>query len=210
MSDMSTSSSPPGADGNGGTPTAQDKVKEATDQAQGKAQEAASKVQDTVQQQVDERTNQAGEKVSGTADDVRSVAEELRKQGKDGPAKLADQAAEQAEKVGSYLSGTGPEQMLHDVEDFGRRRPWALLAGGLVAGAVAARFLKASSRSRYRGRVGGGSESAGGYKGGAGYPSNGAIQPPSPADDSLRSAEIGAASTAVPTPEPTGSPVIGR
>jgi hypothetical protein len=207
MSDITTSStSPPGTSGGD---TAKDKVKDATGQAQEKAQEAAGKVQETVQQQVDERTNQAGEKVSGTAEDVRSVAEELRKQGKDGPAKLADQAAEQAEKVGSYLSGTGPEQMLHDVEDFGRRRPWALLAGGLVAGAVAARFLKASSRSRYEGRVGGGTGAAGGYKGGAGYPSSGATQPPSPPSDSLPDAEIGAAGTTVPTPGATGSPVVG-
>jgi hypothetical protein len=200
MSDTTTSSPP----GTSGGDTAKDKVKDATGQAQEKAQDAASKVQDTVQQQVDQRTSQAGEKVTGTADDVRSVAEELRKQGKDGPAKLADQAAEQAEKVGSYLSGTGPEQMLHDVEDFGRRQPWALLAGGLVAGAVAARFLKASSRNRYQGRVGGGSGAAGGYKGGPGYPSSGATQPPPPPSDSLRGADVG--STA-PVPEPTGSPV---
>lgn len=130
-----------------------EKAQEATDQAQEKAQGVADKAQDSVRQQVDERTSQAGEKVSGTADDIRSVGEELRKQGKDGPAKLADRAAEETEKVGSYLSGNGPDQMLHDLEDFGRRRPWALLAGGLVAGAVAARFLKASSRSRYEGRT---------------------------------------------------------
>jgi hypothetical protein len=197
MSDISMPSSPPGT--NDGETTAQDKVKEVTGQAQEKAQEAAGKLQDTVQKQVDERTDQAGEKVSGTADDVRSVAEELRKQGKDGPAKLADQAADQAEKVGSYLSGTGPEQMLHDVEDFGRSRPWALLAGGLVAGAVAARFLKASSRSRYEGRVGGGSGAAGGYKGGTGYPSGG-----------YGSTSSTPRMPEATVPEPTGSPVVGR
>jgi hypothetical protein len=218
MNDSTTSSSPPGASPGGDTATAQDKIKDAGGQAQEKAQEAAGKVQDTVQQQVDQRTSQAGEKVSGTADDVRSVAEELRKQGKDGPAKLADQAAEQAEKVGSYLSGTGPEQMLHDVEDFGRRRPWALLAGGLVAGAAAARFLKASSRSRYQGRVGGGSGSAGGYKGGAAYPSSGkgstpripstgATQPPP--SGSLPNPDIGTTGAAAPFSEPAGSSVVG-
>jgi hypothetical protein len=208
MSDTTmSSSSPPGTAGD--TATTQDKVKDAAGQAQERAQEAAGKVQETVQEQVDQRTNQAGEKVSGTADDVRSVAEELRKQGKDGPAKLADQAAEQAEKVGSYLSGTGPEQMLHDVEDFGRRQPWALLAGGLVAGAAAARFLKASSRSRYEGRVGGGTGAAGGYKGGAGYAgSSGATQPPPPPSESIPGAELGTGGATVPVPEPTGSPVV--
>jgi hypothetical protein len=45
--------------------------------------------------------------------------------------------------------------MLHDVEDFGRRQPLALLAGGMVLGIVAARFLKASSSSRYQTRMAG-------------------------------------------------------
>jgi len=47
--------------------------------------------------------------------------------------------------------------MLHDVEDFGRQRPWAVLAGGLALGVVAARFLKASSRTRYQQRGNGSS-----------------------------------------------------
>ncbi|HET9592179.1 MAG TPA: hypothetical protein VFP17_04615, partial [Solirubrobacterales bacterium] len=63
-------------------------------------------------------------------------------------------AAEQTERVGSYLKEKGPDEMLHDVEDFGRERPWAVLAGGLALGVVAARFLKASSRSRYQQRSG--------------------------------------------------------
>jgi hypothetical protein len=136
------------ADGSVGE--AREKAQEVAGQAQEKARDAAGRAQDTVRQQVDQRSTQAGEQVAGTADDLRSVGEELRKQGKDAPAKLADRAAEQTEKVGSYLKETGPDEMLHDVEDFGRQRPWAVLAGGLVLGVAAARFLKASSRSRYQ------------------------------------------------------------
>ena len=44
--------------------------------------------------------------------------------------------------------------MLEDVEDFGRQRPWAVLAGGAAVGILAARFLKASSRNRYQQRNG--------------------------------------------------------
>jgi ElaB/YqjD/DUF883 family membrane-anchored ribosome-binding protein len=130
------------------------------EQIQEKARDAAGQAQDTVRKQVEQQTKKAAEEISGTADDLRSVGEELRKQGKDRPAKLADRAAEQTEKVGSYLSGTGPDQMLHDAEDFGRERPWALLGGGLVLGAVAARFLKASSRGRYQERSRAGSSPA--------------------------------------------------
>jgi hypothetical protein len=130
----------------------QEQTQELTGQVQDKAREGAGKAQDKVREEVEHRAQQAGERVSGTATDLRSVGEELRKQGKDAPAQIADRAAEQAEKVGSYLGDTSPDQILHDVEDFGRKRPGALLVGGLVAGAVAARFLKASSRDRYRQR----------------------------------------------------------
>ena len=131
---------------------AQDKAHEVAGEAQEKAREAAGKAQENVRREVDQRSTEAGEKVAGTAKDLRSVGEELRKQGKDTPAKLADRAAEQTEKVGSYLKEKGPDEMLHDVEDFGRQRPWAVLAGGVALGVVAARFLKASSRDRYQQR----------------------------------------------------------
>jgi hypothetical protein len=147
------------ADGSVGE--AQDKAQEVAGEAQEKAREAAGKAQENVRQQVDQRSTEAGEKVTSTAQDLRSVGEELRKQGKDAPAKFADRAAEQTEKVGSYLKEKGPDEMLHDVEDFGRQRPWAVLAGGLALGVVAARFLKASSRDRYHQRNSNGSSPTG-------------------------------------------------
>jgi hypothetical protein len=135
---------------------AQDKAQEVAGEAQEKAKEAAGKAQESVRAQIDDRSTQVGERVIGTAGDLRSVGEELRKQGKDTPAKLADRAAEETEKVGSYLKENGPDKMLEDVEDFGRQRPWAVLAGGVAVGVLAARFLKASSRGRYQQRNGAG------------------------------------------------------
>jgi hypothetical protein len=140
------------ADGSVGE--AEEKAHEVAGQAQEKAREAAGKAEEGIRQQIDERSTRAGERVAGAAEDLHSVGEELRKQGKETPAKLADRAAEQTEKVGSYLKDNGPDKMLEDVEDFGRQRPWAVLAGGLAVGVLAARFLKASSRDRYRQRNG--------------------------------------------------------
>jgi ElaB/YqjD/DUF883 family membrane-anchored ribosome-binding protein len=140
------------ADGSVGE--AQEKAQEVAGQAQEKAREAAGNAQESIRQQIDDRSTQAGERVASTAQDLRSVGEELRKQGKDTPAKLAGRAAEQTEKVGSYLRENGPDRMLEDVEDFGRQRPWAVLAGGAAVGILAARFLKASSRNRYQQRNG--------------------------------------------------------
>jgi len=135
---------------------AQDKAQEVAGEAQEKAKDAAGKAQESVRSQIDDRSTQVGERVTGTAGDIRSVGEELRKQGKNTPAKLADRAAEETEKVGSYLKENGPDKMLEDVEDFGRQRPWAVLAGGVAVGVLAARFLKASSRGRYQQRNGAG------------------------------------------------------
>lgn len=120
------------------------------DQAQEKAQEAAAKVSDTARSQIDQRSTELGERVGTTADDIRTVGRQLREQGKDQPAKLADQAAQHVERAGEWLRNSDGDRLLSDVEDFGRRQPWALALGGLALGIAASRFLKASSTQRYR------------------------------------------------------------
>jgi hypothetical protein len=134
------------------SPPAQQKAQEMAGQAQEKAHEAAGQAQEKLREQIDQRSTQAGERVSDTAGDLRTVGTELRNQGKETPAKLAESAAERAERLGSYLSDSDGDRLLADVEDFGRRQPLAALAGGLVLGMAAARFLKASSSRRYQGR----------------------------------------------------------
>ena len=131
---------------------AREKVGEATEQAKETAQNVASQAQDRVREQVDQRSTEVGERVGSTALDIRSVGKELRNQGKEGPAKVADQAADRIERAGSYLRDSDSDRILNDIEDFGRQRPWAVLVGAVVVGVAAARFLKASSQRRYSGR----------------------------------------------------------
>jgi hypothetical protein len=128
---------------------AQNRVEDVKEQAQEKVQEASGQAKDRVRQQVDQRSTQAGERVASAAQDARSVGEELRRQGKDQPARLADQAADRAERLGSYLQESDADRILRDVEELGRKQPWALVAGGVALGFVASRFLKASSQRRY-------------------------------------------------------------
>ncbi|MEY2534412.1 MAG: hypothetical protein QOF29_2322, partial [bacterium] len=104
----------------------------------------------------DQRSTQAGGRVSEQAGYMRSVADQLREQGKDGPAKIAEQVAERTERVGSWLADSDADRILSDVEDFARRSPMAVAAGGLVVGFVASRLLKASSSQRYEQRGAGG------------------------------------------------------
>ena len=121
-------------------------------QAKEKAQETAQQAKGRVRDQVDQRSTEAGQRVSRVAGDARSVSAELRKQGKEQPARLAEQAAQRAESLGDYLQRSDGDTILRDLEDFGRRRPWAVVAGGLALGLAASRFLKASSSRRYQSR----------------------------------------------------------
>src|SRR4051812_27877707 len=129
-----------------------EQAQEKAQQAQGKAQEVASKASDQARTQVDQRSTEFGHRVTSTADDIRSVGQQLREQGKDQPARLADQAAGHVERVGSWLRDSDSDRLLSDVEDFGRRQPWAFALGGLALGIAASRFLKASSTQRYEQR----------------------------------------------------------
>ena len=149
----------PGAAGDASaTDQAKDKAQQAAGQAQAKAQEAAGQAKGALRTQVDQRSTQAGERLGGVVSDVRSVSDQLREQGKDQPAKLAEQAADRAERLSDYLKRSDGESILGDVEDFGRRQPWAVVAGGLVLGLAASRFLKASSSRRYEQRSFGSSD----------------------------------------------------
>src|SRR3954469_11164208 len=129
---------------------AKDKAGQVAGQAQEKAQEAAGQAKGRAREEIDRRSTEAGQQVKTTADDIRSVGDQLREQGKDGPARIADQAAERAQRVGGYLEDADADRILRDVEDFARRQPWAVVAGGLALGFAAARFMKASSSDRYR------------------------------------------------------------
>jgi hypothetical protein len=128
---------------------AKERMQDKAQAAQGKMQETTDTVRSRVREQVDQRSTRAGGQVRSTAQALRSTSERLREEGQDGPARAAERAADQAEKVGGYLEQSDADRILRDAEDFGRRQPLAVVAIGLAAGFAASRFLKASSRSRY-------------------------------------------------------------
>jgi hypothetical protein len=136
-------------DGGGTTDQVKDQVRDKAQVAQDKTRGALGQARGRVSEQVDQRSTQAGERIAGTAGDVRSIAKELRNQGKDAPANLAEQVANQADRVGDYLKGASGDRILRDVEDFARRQPMLVAAAGLALGFAASRFLKASASRRY-------------------------------------------------------------
>lgn len=128
---------------------ARETVQDTAQQAVGQAQEQVERARGQVREQVDQRLSQAGDRAGTTAEDLRTVANELRRTEKESAAKVAEGLAERVDGVGRYLSSADGERILRDVEDFGRRQPWAVLAGGLALGFIASRVLKASSGRRY-------------------------------------------------------------
>jgi hypothetical protein len=141
MAQAATGEPRPNAGDQGMTEQAQDKAKEAVGQARGRARE-----------EIDRRSTELGQRVGSSAGDARSVAEELRRQGKAAPARYVERAADRAEHLGGYLERNDGDRILGDVEDFARRNPWAVVAGGVALGFAASRMLKASSSERYRSR----------------------------------------------------------
>ena len=150
MTDPTSTMTPPGAtEQQGTTEQVKEQAKEQVQQVAGQAKEQARNVADQARSQVDERSTQYGQKVTEHASSVRSVADHLRSQGKESEAKYAEQAAEKIEKAGSWLTESDADKILREVEDFGRRRPWAVIGAGVALGVAASRMMKASSVQRY-------------------------------------------------------------
>jgi len=133
---------------------ARDKAQEAGAQAKEKAQEAGAQARSRVRDEVDRRSTEAGEQAGSAAEAVRNASQQLREQGNEPVAKGMEQVADRVERAGGWLRESDGDRILGDVEDFARRNPMALAAGGLAVGFALSRLVKASSRARYESTVG--------------------------------------------------------
>jgi hypothetical protein len=125
-------------------------VQEAASTAQEKAVELKEQGKSKLGVTLDERTNDAGVQARKMAQALRRSGEQLSNEGNgQQAAALAEGAADRIERLGGYLERTSGDELMRDVEDFARRRPWIVAGIGLVGGLAASRFLKASSERRY-------------------------------------------------------------
>ena len=148
-----TTTTPQGGADSGAAAQAQEKAQEVAGQAKEQAQQVAGQAKSQIRTQVDQRSTQVGEQVTSQASDIRSVADTLREKGQDKPAQYVEQAASRIEGIGNYLTQSNADRILHDVEDFARARPTAVIGAGALLGFLASRFLKASSSERYSTRA---------------------------------------------------------
>ncbi len=123
---------------------AKEKAQQAAGQAKQQAQAAAEQAKDKAAAQVDEKSTQVGQQIGSQGDALQGVAGELRNQGKEGPAKVAEQAAEKVKGVGDYLQQADGEQLLAAAQKAAQENPAAAAAAGAAAGFAAGRVIKAS------------------------------------------------------------------
>jgi ElaB/YqjD/DUF883 family membrane-anchored ribosome-binding protein len=123
---------------------AKEKAREVAGQAKEQAQAVAGQAKTKATAQVDERATQLGQQMGAQAESLGGVAEELRRQGKEGPAKVAEQVGQRIKDAGSYLEQTDGESLVRAAADAARENPAAAAAVGAAAGFVAGRVIKAS------------------------------------------------------------------
>ena len=145
---MGTTSSETGQD-QGVVGQASSAVQGAASTAQEKAGELSAQGKSRLSEQLDRRTTDVGSQAREMAHALRESSDRMRDDGNGNAAGMGTQVADQVERLGSYLEQKRGDEILRDVENLARRRPWMIAGVGLLAGIAASRFLKASSERRY-------------------------------------------------------------
>ncbi len=128
---------------------AKQQAQKVVEQTQQKAGEVLDQAKTHSKSWAEDKKQAVAQSLSDVAVAVLQTGESLRGQSPDiGKfADVTDRAAEAADKAASYLRDTSVDQMIGEVESFGRREPMLFLIGAAAIGFMAARFLKSSGRS---------------------------------------------------------------
>jgi hypothetical protein len=133
----------------GAAEQAQEAATQMKEQAQQKAEEVKGQASDKVRGQLERRSTDMADQVGPFAQALHKAGDDLASHGNASGGKVAHRAGDQVEQLASYLRSSGSDRFLGDIEGFARQRPWVAGGVGVVAGFMAARFLKTSSESRY-------------------------------------------------------------
>lgn len=125
---------------------ARNEAKNLAGQAKDQTKQVASQARDHVQELVGQQKNQAAERLMGLAGALREAGHKLQeKEENQAFGRYADQAAQQVDRLSTYLKDNDLRGFVRDTETMARRRPELFLGGTFLVGLMLARFLKASS-----------------------------------------------------------------
>lgn len=110
--------------------------------------EIVNQVQQRAGSQISQQKESAASDLSTVVNAVRKFGETLSNEGS-GPiaryaAQYGDKAADNLDRLTTYIREQDPKQLLDDVQNFGRRRPAWLLGGAFILGFAGARLIKSS------------------------------------------------------------------
>ncbi len=88
----------------------------------------------------------AASSLGNTAQALYRIGDQFRKNDQDGIGQYAERASSQIQGFSDYLYDRDPDDIVRDVQEAARRRPWIAIGGAFIAGLATARFLKASRR----------------------------------------------------------------
>ncbi len=115
-------------------------------QVQQQAGSVAQQVQGQARSQLAAQKDNVANSLSGLAQAARQIGDQMRQSGQAPLAHYADTTADQIQQTADYLRNRTLDQLIGDIENFARRQPAVFIAGGLVLGMLAARFIKSSSQ----------------------------------------------------------------
>ncbi|MFL5733544.1 MAG: hypothetical protein ACJ78Q_10115 [Chloroflexia bacterium] len=123
---------------------AQAKTGEVIDQAKEKTGQVIGQVQEQAKSQVETQKGRAAESLGGVAQALRQTGQQMRDQDNAQVAQFTDTAANQIEKISTFLRERDVNDMVVEVERFARRQPALFIGGALALGLLGARFLRSS------------------------------------------------------------------
>ena len=139
----------PGAGGAAGETSGQQSggmVDQARDTVRHLAWEAQEHATDRVRGGVDQGKARVAGTLGSVARTLRQSTQQLRAEDETGASQYIERAADQMDRLATYLQNTNVGEMVDQVEDVARRQPVLFLGGAFVLGLAGARFLKSSRR----------------------------------------------------------------
>lgn len=118
------------------------------DQIVQKTKETSSQVQQRASEMLAEKKSRAADEVGVFGQALHRAADTLDENDDQAVGQYVHQAADMVDSCADWLRNKNASEMVRGCGDFTRRHPEIVLGGLFLAGVVAARFLKASERSR--------------------------------------------------------------
>jgi hypothetical protein len=125
--------------------TATDQAKQVVSEASRQARDLVGEARQQARQQATSQQQKAVDGLRALADELREMAEKSSQSGL--AAELAQQAADRARGLASWLEQREPGDLLEEVRAYARRHPGTFLFGAAVAGVVAGRLTRGVAAS---------------------------------------------------------------